>query len=200
MPSVYLVATINHPSPLSCYIQGERVRVNVGDSIPFVATKSNGTTFFLRHLDHFVEEEEFHDVAISIGLTPETRQQVSPPEGMPLWGKIALGVGALAAVAVVGVAGYKYINKEEEKSVWDELNPWYKKPTLKQRIKGDLTKATDTAINKTVTIARAHPTAARLTYNVLKAVLDPRSLGRSNITSVYDSWTEKDNHRFTVIP
>ena len=199
MPYVYLVAAKNDPSAISCYVEGERVRIDISGSLPFVATKSNGTTFRLRHLDHFMEENEFHDCATSLGLTQEAPHQVESKQGLP-WGKIALGVGLVALVAAVGVGGYKYVNKKEEKSLWDEFNPWYKKPTLKDRIKKDFTKATDTVIDRTVTVARENPIATRMTCNLLQTVLDPRTLGPSNITSVYNHWTAMgDRHRFTEL-
>src|SRR5208282_5099293 len=60
MSYMYLLATQDDSSPISCYKKGDKVKVDIStsSSIPLSATNcSNGTTFLLKHLDHFVEDE-----------------------------------------------------------------------------------------------------------------------------------------------
>lgn len=59
MSYIYLLATQDDSSVISCYKRGDKIKADIGmsSSIPLSATNcSNCTTFLLKHLDHFVED------------------------------------------------------------------------------------------------------------------------------------------------
>ncbi|KAI9857108.1 MAG: hypothetical protein M1813_008599 [Trichoglossum hirsutum] len=139
MSYIFLIAVKSDESRISCYEQGDLVRIDNTETItlPVVATKcSNETTFVLKHYDHFVEQNEFlsqakNEKSISGGMLA---QDLKPPQqavaGISSWW---LAAGAVVVVAG-GIVGYRYLSAPVEKTFLERLNPWSRPTTRGRRL------------------------------------------------------------------
>jgi hypothetical protein len=136
MSYIFLIAIKDDPSIISCYQTGNRIRVeqNTKLVLPLSAERcSDGTSFNLKHYDHFVIESDFCEHLMDIGEATPSDFQHDEQSGTSWW-KYGLGVAAVAAVAAASYGGYRYYQSTQalpetpSKSLFDRFNPWYKEP------------------------------------------------------------------------